>query len=88
MTQVYKLVLADQMQQLAGRDAEISDGLGCPCCGETRVDWLEILEDAEHDVHCLSCDEEYNLPTAEPDIDSRREDYYQAGVAPPNPNPL
>ncbi len=61
---------------------------GCPDCGERDVDYLQILEDAEYDVHCLSCDTEYSLPVAEPDIDSRREDYYQAGISPPNPNPL
>jgi len=68
-------------------DDMIAEHLGCPMCGERRVDWLQILEDAEHDVHCLACDTDYSF-VVEPDIDSRREDYYQAGITPPNPFPL
>ncbi len=58
----------------------VAIGHGCPNCGERDVDCLQWLEDAEYDVHCLTCDTEYDLPLAEPDIDSRREDHYLAGV--------
>lgn len=62
----------------------------CPECGENRVDYLENLEDGL--VYCLSCETTYSLETGEPvvsedgpDFDSRREDYYEAGLYPPFP---
>jgi len=63
---------------------------GCPNCRECRVDYLEILEDGL--VYCLSCETTYSLETGEVvvsdeqfDFDSRREDYYEAGLFPTKP---
>jgi len=66
-----------------GLENHVEPQFGCPNCGETKVDYLEILEAGECLVFCLTCQEGYSL--AEPDIDSRRENYYQAGILPPKP---
>lgn len=74
----------DACDECAEEDV-VEEGFGCPHCGERRVDYLQILEDAEHDVFCLSCQTGFNFAWNEPDIDMRREDYYLAGLHPQKP---
>jgi ribosomal protein S27AE len=37
----------------------VQEGLGCPRCGERRMDWLNWVED-EH-VQCGACDYTYEV---------------------------
>ena len=83
--------IVDDPDEMCDDDLEdfVAEGDGCPHCGERRVDYLEIQEDAGHDVFCRSCQRGYDLTwNTLPDIDMRREDYYLAGIAPPHPHPL
>lgn len=69
-------------------DGWVEEQFGCPYCGERRVDYLDLEQTEAGDVvQCMSCHEYYTLPIfgAIPDLDSRREDYYQAGQYPPRP---
>jgi len=72
----------------------VVDAFACPRCGECDVDRLEHLNDSGTIVECSTCKLRYNPQTGayynapgfiEPDIDGRRESWYQAGEIPPNP---
>lgn len=63
---------------------------GCPKCGERHVDKLEWIMD--HVVKCATCGTEYSPSTGGiydigpyPDIDDRREAYYENEKDPPSP---
>lgn len=58
-------ILKDEFSE----EDRVAPHLGCPACGETRIDYLQILEDAEHDVFCLTCDTGYNHPAGPEDED-------------------
>jgi hypothetical protein len=44
----------------APEENEVADQLGCPHCGECRVDWLVWQEDWEH-IRCRRCQQLYQV---------------------------